>query len=205
MKKLKKKLNWAIGLSISAIILSVVMLIIWCCNAGGFEVVELDTFVGVIVALLAIIVTFVLGWQIFNIFELKQKIEEMNNLKLQFNEQSEEIKNLSLRTEHTMYLTWGDNECNKQNYYLATFYYIISLKYALEMNSTTNILKIKKALKLSKNKINKKHKFPPSAITKIKCADKEIRKFTAYFCMKDFYDDIYKNFIEHTITDDEQE
>ena len=77
----------------------------------------------------------------------------MNNLKLQFNEQSEEIKNLSLRTEHTMYLTWGDNECNKQNYYLATFYYIISLKYALEMNSTTNILKIKKALKLSKNKI----------------------------------------------------
>ena len=70
MENLSKKVNWAIGLSVVALILVAIMFVLWCCNAGGFSAVSLDTFVGVIVALLAIIVTIVLGWQIFNIFEL---------------------------------------------------------------------------------------------------------------------------------------
>lgn len=207
MENLSKKVNWAIGLSVVALILVAIMFVLWCCNAGGFSAVSLDTFVGVIVALLAIIVTLVLGWQIFNIFELRQKMEEMNELKSQFNEQSKKIEKLSLRSEHAMYLTWGDKEFDKQNYWLATYYYIISLKHALAMSSTTNISKIKKALEHSKPKINKikeKCKISPWAMAKIKCADKEIRKSTAYCCMKDFYDNIYKIFIEHTIVDDEQ-
>lgn len=207
MGNLNKKANWAIGLSVVAIILSGVMLIMWCCNAGGFKAVELDTFVGVIVALLAIIVTIAIGWQIFNIFELRQKMEEMNELKSQFNEQSEKIKKLSLGVEHFMNLTWGDNEMSNKNYGLATYYYIKSLNNALAMDFTVNIPKIKSALKSCKDEINKtkeKRKISPLMMTKIECANKEIRGYAAYCCMKDFYDDIYENFIEHTIVDDSQ-
>lgn len=169
--------------------------------------ITLDTYVGVIVALLAIIVTIVLGWQIFNIFELRQKMEEMNELKSQFNEQSEKIKKLSSRVEHVMNLTWGDNEMSNKNYGLATYYYIKSLSHALAMDFTVNIPKIKRALKSCKDEMNntkKKSKISPLIMAKIECVNKEIRGYAAYCCMKDFYDDIYENFIEHTIVDDSQ-
>ena len=45
----------------SAFGLSVTMFALWTCNAGVFSVVNLDSFVGVIVGLLAIIVTFAIG------------------------------------------------------------------------------------------------------------------------------------------------
>ena len=205
--KLETKANWAIGLSVVALIFAAIMFVLWCGNVGGFSAVNLDTFVGVIVALLAIIVTIAIGWQIFNIFELRQKMEEMNDLKSQFNEQSEKIKKLSLRVEHVMNLTWGDNEMTNKNYGLATYYYIKSLNHALAMDFTVNIPKIKSALKSCKdemNKAKKKHKISPLIMAKIECANKEIRGYAAYCCMKDFYDDIYENFIEHTIVDDKQ-
>ena len=207
MEKSNKKLNWAIALSVISTLTVVTMIAIWICESRKICVVELDSFVGVIVALLAIIVTFVLGWQIFNLFELKQKLEEMNDLKSKFDEQSETIKKLSLRVEHVMNLTWGDNEMSNKDYCFATFYYIISLKYALAIDFTNNIPKIQSVLKLCKdemNKAKKKCQISSSMIQKLECADKEIRGFTAYRCMKDFYDDIYKNFIEHTITYDNQ-
>jgi len=207
MENLNKKTNWALTLSAVSLIIVVAIIGLWIFKSQEIAVITLDTYVGVIVALLAIIVTIVLGWQIFNIFELRQKMEEMNELKSQFNEQSEKIKKLSLRVEHVMNLTWGDNEMSNKNYGLATYYYIKSLSLALAMDFTVNIPKIKSALKSCKdemNKTKKKSKISPLIMTKIECANKEIRGYAAYCCMKDFYDDIYENFIEHTIVDDNQ-
>lgn len=207
MENLNKKTNWALTLSAVSLIIVVAIIGLWIFKSQEIAVITLDTYVGVIVALLAIIVTIVLGWQIFNIFELRQKMEEMNELKSQFNEQSKKIKKLSLRVEHVMNLTWGDNEMSNKNYGLATYYYIKSLSLALAMDFTMNIPKIKSALKSCKdemNKTKKKSKISPLIMTKIECANKEIRGYAAYCCMKDFYDDIYENFIEHTIVDDNQ-
>lgn len=207
MKKFEKIAVSAIVLSVVSILTVVAMIAMWICESRKICVVELDSFVGVIVALLAIIVTFVLGWQIFNIFELRQKIEEVNNLKSQFNKQSEKIEKLSLRTEHVMNLTWGDNEISNKNYWLATYYYIKSLKYALAMDFAANIPKIKGGLEISRKELTKtkaKLKMLSSDISEIKKIDKEIRESTAYCCMKDFYDEAYQCFIEYTIVDDDQ-
>ena len=204
MEKLERKINRAFTLSVISLLIVIAIVCLWMFKSREIAVVTLDTFIGVIVALLAIIVTIVLGWQIFNIFELRQKIEEVNNLKSQFNKQSEKIEKLSLSTDHAMYLTWGDNEIYKENDLLATYYYIISLKHALAMEYTINIPKIKKSLMSCKTKIKEKRKISSSIIAKIENADKEIRESTAYCCIKDFYDEIYKNFIEHTIAYDDQ-
>ena len=67
-----------------SIILSVVSLIgvlsvwgLWLCESMKFSVVSLDSFVGVIVALLAIIVTIVVGFQIVNSIEVKEEIRQL--------------------------------------------------------------------------------------------------------------------------------
>ena len=69
MKKFEKIAVSAIVLSVASILTVVAMIAMWIWESRKICVVELDSFVGVIVALLAIIVTIVLGWQIFNIFE----------------------------------------------------------------------------------------------------------------------------------------
>ena len=71
--------------------ISITLLVLWCCNVGGFTVVSLDSFVGIIVALLAIVVTLAVGWQIYNSIEIKNQIEELSTLKEKLNIQ-----------EHTM-------------------------------------------------------------------------------------------------------
>lgn len=146
MENLNKKANWAIGLSIAALILVAIMFVLWCCNVGGFSTVNLDTFVGVIVALLAIIVTLVLGWQIFNIFEMRHKLEEMNELKSQFNLQSELIEKLKTKTEHRVFLTWGEEAMNNKKYGMAIYYFIIALSHTLKLSKPINVNKLLKEM-----------------------------------------------------------
>lgn len=50
---------------------------LWLCESLEFSVVSLDSFVGVIVALLAIIVTVAIGYQIINAIEVKDEIKQL--------------------------------------------------------------------------------------------------------------------------------
>ncbi|MBQ6184912.1 MAG: hypothetical protein IJK48_03500 [Bacteroidales bacterium] len=67
-----------------ALILSLVSLVgvlsiwmLWIFGCFKVSVIDLGTFVGVIVTLLAIIVTIVIGWQIINAVEIREKISSL--------------------------------------------------------------------------------------------------------------------------------
>ena len=133
MKKFEKIAVSAIVLSVVSILTVVAMIAMWICESRKMCVVELDSFIGVIVALLAIIVTLVLGWQIFNIFELKNKIEEMSELKSQFLKQKEDISQLTFKTKHLTGFTWAKT-ANKEKRYVTAFRFgLISLESALQL------------------------------------------------------------------------
>lgn len=194
MKKLNKKLNRTRNLSIFAIAFSGVMFIMWCCNAGGFSAVSLDTFVGVIVALLAIIVTFVLGWQIFNIFELKNKIDEVNELKSQFEKQNACIDELSIKTEHRLFLTWGDIAFELNQYDDAVYYYIISLSHSLKLHDPINVSKLITRLQKGCRLISAKVKLDTKSKENLCAANKMILE-SPYFCfIEDKYERIYSQY-----------
>ncbi len=204
MKKLNKKLNRTRNLSIFAIAFSGVMFIMWCCNAGGFSAVSLDTFVGVIVALLAIIVTFVLGWQIFNIFELKNKIDEVNELKSQFEKQNACIDELSIKTEHSLFLTWGDIAFELNQYDNAVYYYIISLSHSLKLHYPINVSKLITMLQEGCGLISAKVKLDTKSKEDLCAANKRIQE-SPYFCfIKDNYEKIYSQYIQNVELDDSQ-
>lgn len=76
-----KKISFANICACASLFISMVLLVLWCCNVGGFTVVSLDSFVGVIVALLAIIVTLAVAWQIYNAIDIRNKIDELKNWK----------------------------------------------------------------------------------------------------------------------------
>ena len=76
--------------------ISITMLVLWCCNVGGFSVVSLDSFVGVIVALLAIVVTLAVGWQIFNSIEIRNRIEKLDALEEKYREHDKKNESITL-------------------------------------------------------------------------------------------------------------
>ena len=204
MKELNKKVNWSIVLSIVALIFVAIMFVLWCCNVGGFSAVNLDTFVGVIVALLAIIVTLVLGWQIFNIFELKNKIDEVNELKKQFKEQQNNIQQLTLKNKHVTGFTWGKSAIKEQNWCVAFRYFILSLSASLQLDSPINVEPILGFISEISNNLRPHTKYAKEYYQEIVDADKEIRSLRIFSLIEGKYKESYDKIIAKIDVDDNQ-
>lgn len=138
--KSEKKLSWAIGLSIAAIVLVITLILLWVCNVWKLSVISLETFIGVIVALLAIIVTFVVGWQIYNTIEIRNKIVEHDRLSSQLEEQKLANKQIYYDLRHSVFISYALNAENScaDNYNIFG-YYMRALENALLANNFTNI------------------------------------------------------------------
>ena len=144
--KIERKINWAVGLSITAIVSVITLILLWVCNVWKFSVIGIETFIGVIVALLAIIVTFVVGWQIYSTLDLKSiikeydvRIKEVEVLKKQFMYQQDKIEQLTFMNKHITGLTWGKTAIKEEKWTAAFRYLIISLHSSLLLKSSINI------------------------------------------------------------------
>ncbi len=139
--KIETKLSWAIGLSITAIVLVITLILLWVCNVWKLSVISLETFIGVIVALLAIIVTFVVGWQIYNTIEIRNKLSELDRLKSILEEQRLKNQQIYHDLRHSVFIGYALNEenSNDADYCKIFGYYMRALENALLANNFTNI------------------------------------------------------------------
>lgn len=62
-------------LIITSLALNIVIIVLWIGNVFRFSVVDAGTYISVCVAVLSILVTLVLGWQIFNWIEMNAKLK----------------------------------------------------------------------------------------------------------------------------------
>jgi hypothetical protein len=174
--------------------ISITLLVLWCCNVGGFTVVSLDSFVGVIVALLAIIVAFVVGWQIYNSIEIKGKIEELSALKEIINDQEKTIKQETGKSQHLISYILG-NEAYKEKRYLDAFRFLMSsLRYSMQLDSPLNVESLLKGLEQINKHISKETDFEPSKTEDISAYNNDIKISSGYNLIKDRYEEIYINF-----------
>lgn len=86
-----------------ALAISVILAFLWICNVNGLTVVTLETFVGVIVALLAIIVTIAIIWQIFNVVEIRNRIQDLNKLEDKINNQEKSLEQFKFEISKDLY------------------------------------------------------------------------------------------------------
>ena len=94
------KKNISIILSILALVLVSVLAVLLICRNVTLSSISLDTFVGVMVAMIGILVTFAVGWQIINALEIKGKLAEIEKIKADINEQREQMHELAESTKH---------------------------------------------------------------------------------------------------------
>lgn len=193
--KESKRFSFAHICAYLSLVISVTMIVLWCCNAGGFKVVSLDSFVGVIVALLAIVVTLVLGWQIYNALELKAKIEELNIVKEDLNRQEKESKEENKRMNHLITVSLANIEINNKNYGLVFLYSIASLESAMSLDTPINIESVLARMELSVSQLKQGFILRSDDMKNIYFYDKNIRTKKLYDMIKTQYENIYNDFI----------
>lgn len=93
-EKIKKgnKGTWALLLSIVALVLCIAVFLLWIFETIPHSVVTPDSFIGASVTLLSIVVTVGIGWQIFNVVEVKNTMKEFREKQEEVDELQEELK-----------------------------------------------------------------------------------------------------------------
>lgn len=209
--KLETKANWAIGLSITSIALTIVMFAMWCCNAGGFSAVSLDTFVGVIVALLAIIVTIAIGWQIWAAMDLKsnftllnRRIHEIETLKTKIKDQENNVRLLYLETQHFNQLAIAESYKSKDEYVHAFLFYLSSLKCALGLTIPLNVNPIINDMKICAQMITEYKPITKQLRDSFEINDKHIRTSNLFRVIQDEYEEALELFMKKVNLNDNQ-
>lgn len=188
-----KKWNLAHFCAYLSLVISITILILWCCNVGGFSVVSLDSFVGVIVALLAIVVTLAIAWQIFNSIEIKEKIEELNNLKTMLNEQEKERRNQDYNLKHLIFGSLAEIEITNKYYLYAMNYLMTSLTAAMLLDVPKNIDTLLTRMEFVAS--NTQETMSNEDINKLQDLDKRIKGSQQYAFIKERYEKTYNEFI----------
>lgn len=198
--KNETKLKLALGLSIVAILASTAVVILWACDALHYSVVTLDTFIGVIVALLAIIVTIILGWQIYNAIDIRQRINKIDKLDIIQQKQQKKIDEDFHRMRHFIALTWGREAEQNKEYAISAHFYFGSLRDTLASKPPQNLQVILKSLKRVISKINNGDKLEKSKYESTQEMNEQIHKDANYVFIQAEYEPLYQQFIEKVVS-----
>lgn len=82
----------ALWVSIAALLLCLIVFGLWIFEAIPHSVVTPDSFIGTCVSVLSIIVTIAIGWQIFNVVEVKIAMKELKAKQEEVEKQKDELK-----------------------------------------------------------------------------------------------------------------
>lgn len=89
------RLNWSFWLSLLAFVISLVALAVFICKVEPYSVVTIDTYIGVIAGFIGLAVTLLIGYQIYNAFDLRQRIAAAETLKISLENQQQQLEMLN--------------------------------------------------------------------------------------------------------------
>ena len=133
------KKNISIILSILALVIVSILGVLFVAKDLSLSELDLDTFVGVMVAMIGILVTFAVGWQIINALEIKGKLAEIEKIKADINEQREQMHELAESTKHESMLIRAQEFYRCGDFINATICSMESLLHCLPLKVPSNI------------------------------------------------------------------
>ncbi len=101
--------------SLIALATSIIALCVFIFKVEPNSIVTIDTFIGVMATFIGILVTILVGYQIYNVFDMRRKLQEFKDLQETLNVQKNELKSLESRHNEGIYilqarLCYGDVE-----------------------------------------------------------------------------------------------
>ena len=188
------KKNISIILSILALVAVSILCALFVAKDLSLSELDLDTFVGVMVAMIGILVTFAVGWQIINALEIKGKLAEIEKIKADINEQREQMHELAESTKHESMLIRAQEFYRYGDFINATICSMESLLHCLPLKVPSNIhlvMQTTKAFMMGVNKFATEEEK-----NKILRLDEAIREAENYIFIREQYESIWNEFIE---------
>lgn len=136
-------------LSIISIVGVLSIWVLWICGTMELSVVSLDSFIGVIVALLAIIFTVIIGFQIVNAIDMREKMSQLEKRQMEILENERQLaENDRLHVMEAYNLQAGINGESAEAYfakgqYIEAFaFYHSALHYAILANQKNQLNRV---------------------------------------------------------------
>lgn len=105
---------------------------LWLCESLELTVVSLDTFIGVIVALLAIVVTIAIGYQIINTIEVKDEITRLRDTQRIIVENEQNFSKLACNLQADSSSTISQLHAAKKQYFESFVFYHSAFYFAIK-------------------------------------------------------------------------
>lgn len=190
------KKNLSIILSLLALIGVLVIIGLIIFKDISLCTITLDTFVGVMVSIMGILITFVVGWQIINTLEIKTKLTEIDNVKSDLDEQKEILKETTFKSQHHVSYTWAldafDHEEDAESYRYA----VTSLLNSMQLKKPINIEALLTIMEKSTREIPQGFKIKRIFYNLVIENDKKIRELKDYVYVQERYEPCFELYIK---------
>lgn len=189
------KSNLPTIISIIALIGTISIWLLWLCDCIKLSIIGLDTFIGVIVALLALIFTIAIGYQIINAIEIKGKMVELEQRQAQIDANYQNYIKLANNLQSGITGSAAELYYAKGELFEAFVFYHSALYFAIaadQSNQTGRLKQLYNILQLHWNYPVMDYKV---GISEINEYIEKIRNTQSYRnCLSNEYDEIIKLF-----------
>ena len=198
------------GLSIVAIVLCLLVFALWIFEVMPHSVITPDSFIGACVSLLAVIVTIAIGWQIFNIVEVKSIIKEYAQKQVEVDKLQNQLQNEIHKIEtdaeydlhHSMHLhaITLALHCQMQKKHSEACYHCFeAIAESVQMRELMNVDNIFEMLRVNMNAIVTQIKLSELEKCELKEIERIIRASKYYHLFADRYESSIAEFYKKTL------
>lgn len=194
MKNQNRKSTWALCLSVAAIAMCLLVFSLWIFEVMPHCVIKPKSFIGVCVAVLGVIVTIAVGWQIYNAIEVKEKIAEIDRLQHKQKEQEHRMEQIYCNTCYMSGYITAALLMKEEQYVDAFRWTLMSLKFSLWLDTPMNVNEMLTALQNIQEKIPVNSVYSKRFMDEIHEHNKSIRGNKAYNIIAPQYEKIFAEF-----------
>lgn len=196
---------WAYFSAFLSLAISLALILLWCSNTGGLKVVNLNTFVGVTVALLGMIVTLAIAWQIYNALEMRSKIEELKQLEDRIIKQEKSLEQFKLETTRDLYEVLMAITRDHEAHPIAFYFALSALLAEIQLDELDEYEDILDSLELINEEIEENEEIERKDLDDVIEKDKKLRSYSNYRHIKRRYELIYNEFISKVKMNEEKQ
>lgn len=190
------KKNISIILSLTALVGVLVIIGLIIFKDISLCTITLDTFVGVMVSIMGILITFVVGWQIINTLEIKTKLTEIDNVKSDLDEQREKLKETTFKSQHLLSYTWALDAFDHREDAESYRYAVHSLLNTMQLKEPINVDALLNIMENSTKEIPLGFKIKRIFYNLVIEDDKSIRELKDYVYVQERYEPCFELYIK---------
>lgn len=194
------KSTWSLVLSIVALLLCLLVFGLWIFEVIPHSVISSETFIGSCVTLMSIIVTIAVGWQIFNVIEMRQMMRQLEEKQKSIDEAQrkldEEVRENYKHALHVQHMILAESREERHVYVEAIYYYLGALYNSLELqNQPSNNTRIFSKIQDCLAQLSEKTLIPEQMYSDIMNMDVSIRASKQFQWFSAQYEQLFKEFV----------